>query len=264
MSRRLGQHFLIRGSVIQRIVRALDLRPGDSVLEIGPGKGALTRPLVAHPGPLLLVEKDFVLAEELRQRYSQEPHIQVRTGDFLDLPWSEIVSVLGSTFKVVSNLPYEAATAILVKLLSYAPPETSLVLMFQKEVGARLLAQPRTKDYGSLTVFCQVHAEVKSLIEVPPEAFRPPPKVRSQVLHLRIRKRPLVSTEDEPDFERLVQAGFAHRRKMLRQNLRAYFVSDAALEIEARLQKVQAAPTARAEELSVEQWLSLFKAPVSR
>ena len=114
MPRRLGQHFLVRSSVVHRIVNALDLKPGDPLLEIGPGKGALTRLLAQRSGKLLLVEKDLNLAEEMRERLAGEAKVQVRAGDFLEIPWSEIKRELGANFKVVSNLPYQAATAILI------------------------------------------------------------------------------------------------------------------------------------------------------
>ena len=259
MSRRpLGQHFLINRNVVNRIIQALDLSPDSHVLEIGPGKGALTGPLVHRVEKLLLVEKDPVLAEEVRNRLAGKGNVHVREGDFLTTPWEEISQELGAGFKIVSNLPYQAATAILTKLLSLASPSTTMVLMFQKEVADRLKANPRTKDYGSLTVFTQILSQVKPLLDVEPLAFRPPPKVWSSVLKFQLREEPLLPKSEHAMFELLLKTGFGHRRKMLRQNLRAYFSGETADQIEQRLSQVDASPLARAEELTVQQWVNLY------
>ncbi|MGH7829248.1 MAG: 16S rRNA (adenine(1518)-N(6)/adenine(1519)-N(6))-dimethyltransferase RsmA [Candidatus Binatia bacterium] len=261
MSRRLGQHFLVRRSVINRIVRALHLSATDRVLEIGPGRGALTAALSPRVEKLLAVEKDAALHDWLKGRFASHPGILLMRGDFLELAWSTVQETLGGGFKVVSNLPYEAATAILLKILREFPPSTELVLMFQKEVAERLLARPHTKDFGSLTVWTQIQAKVRPLFDVPPAAFIPPPKIHSTVLWFRLRDRPLVAPERFPNFERLLKAGFAHRRKMLRQNLRAFFQGETAEAIENRLREIEANPQARAEELSVEQWVRIFTEP---
>jgi 16S rRNA (adenine1518-N6/adenine1519-N6)-dimethyltransferase len=258
MRRPLGQHFLIRHSVVHRILRALELKSYDRVLEIGPGKGALTGSLAARVEKLLLVEKDEILAQEMRERLANREGVEIFAQDILKSPWDQIVERLGEDFKIVSNLPYQAATAILIKILTSAKPGTTMVLMFQKEVGDRILAHPHTKAFGSLTVFTQLFAKVRLLFEVPPLAFRPPPKVMSSVLKFRLREQPLLPSEKLPRFEQLLEKGFAHRRKMLRQNLREYFQGESAQDIEGRLVSVQASPQARAEELSTEQWLALF------
>ena len=259
MRRSLGQHFLIQRRAVQRIVQALELTGSESVLEIGPGKGALTGSLARHAGRLLLVEMDPFLADGVRGHFSQQDSVEVLTADFLELPFTEITSRLGKDFRVVSNLPYQAGTAILQKLLLHLSPESILVLMFQKEVGDRLLAGPGTKDYGSLSIFTQVLAKGRELFVVTPMAFRPPPQVDSVVVKLKIRSEPLVAMNELPKFENLIRAGFAHRRKMLRQNLKSCFAGETAEKIEDRLKAVGAAPGARAEELSVEQWVELYK-----
>jgi 16S rRNA (adenine1518-N6/adenine1519-N6)-dimethyltransferase len=259
MRRSLGQHFLIHRRAIQRILQALELSGSENVLEIGPGKGALTGSLARRAGRLLLVEKDPFLAEVVQQHFSSEDSVEILTADFLELPFEEITTRLGREFRVVSNLPYQAATAILQRLLLNVSPGTRLVLMFQKEVGDRLLAGPGTKDYGSLSIFTQVLAKGKVLFEITPMAFRPPPQVDSVVVKLKVRDQPLVAMEELPKFESLTRAGFAHRRKMLRQNLKTCFTGETAEAIEQRLKAVGASPGARAEELSVEQWVELYK-----
>lgn len=255
----LGQHFLINRRAVHRILQALELGPGDKVLEIGPGKGALTGPLLHRAGQVLLVEKDPFLAQWVSEHLKGRGNAEIMTADFLELPWEEITRRLGREFKVVSNLPYQAATAILQKLLHHLNPGAILVLMFQKEVGERLLAKPSTKDYGSLSVFTQVLARGRELFEISPMAFRPPPQVDSVVLKLKMRAVPLIPREETKELETLLRAGFGHRRKMLRQNLKSVFAGETASDIEARLNALGASGTARAEELSVEQWVELYK-----
>lgn len=255
----LGQHFLKRQTVIQRILRALDLKPEDRVLEIGPGRGALTLPLAEGVARLLLIEKDRELAAWLRERLAAFP-VEILEGDFLELPWEEVESRLGKKIKIVSNLPYNVGTAIFTRLLRAVAPGTEMVLMFQKEVGERLTAKPGTKAYGSLSIFTQLAAEVRTVCVVPPSAFHPPPKVESLVLKFRKREVPLLPPEEWEYFEVCLHDGFAQRRKMLRQNLRGFFGHASAAEIEARLSAVGAKTQARAEELSLEQWVALFKA----
>ncbi len=260
MPRYLGQHFLKRGAVINRILKSLKLGENDRVLEIGPGRGALTQPLADQVARLVLVEKDERLAAALAEKYAASDRVSVLAGDFLLLGWDEIAARLGADgYKIVSNLPYEASTAILVKLLENAAPATEMALMFQKEVAARIASPTRRKDYGSLSVFCQLTAEIRPLFDVPPAAFAPPPKVDSSVLHFRIRENPLIAKPDWPDFEALLQAGFRQRRKMLRQNLRTYFSGDTAEAVETRLETVGANRQARAEELDLEQWALLWR-----
>lgn len=245
--------------MVRRILQAMELSPEDSVLEIGPGKGALTGHLVRRVKKLLLVEKDPALSEEMSFRLQDHDNIEVINQDFLTMPWEEVKARLGENFKVISNLPYQAATAILIRLLKNVQPNSIMVLMFQKEVADRLLGKPHTKDYGSLTIFTQIFARVRVLFEVPPYAFRPPPRVMSTVLKFKLREEALLNSVELEEFESLLRAGFSHRRKMLRQNLRHFFSQQSAQDIEGRLQAVEASPKARAEELSVEQWLKMYR-----
>jgi 16S rRNA (adenine1518-N6/adenine1519-N6)-dimethyltransferase len=255
----LGQHFLVSERIIQKILGNFHLEPTDHVLEIGPGRGALTYPLVKKVEKLLLIEKDTELAERLRQQYHNFSNLEILDADFLNISFDQINSHLSPPYKIVSNLPYNVATPILTKLLLNVPPTTLMVLMFQKEVGDRLLATPHHKDYGSFTIFVQLFAEVRLLLTIGRSAFHPPPKIESSVLRFKIRDKPLLPFTDLEKFERLLKAGFGQRRKMLRQNLRPYFSGNSAEDIEDRLRAVEALPTARAEELSLSQWLSLFR-----
>ncbi|MCB1214915.1 MAG: ribosomal RNA small subunit methyltransferase A, partial [Deltaproteobacteria bacterium] len=237
---------------------ALDLKAGDKVLEIGPGSGAMTLPLAKQVAKFLVVEKDIRWVNFLREEL-QEPNIKICHEDFLHLDFGQVLEYLGQDFKVLSNLPYESSVAILLKLLEQVPPGTVMVLMFQKEVAMRLLAKPRSKDYGSLSVWVQVLADLTWIREVSPQAFYPPPQVDSGVLKI-IKKSDLPLPKGAlPALEQLLRSAFGKRRKMLRQNLRAFFKEKSAEEIEALLEKVGASPQARAEELSVTQWAQLLK-----
>lgn len=255
--RALGQHFLAKGAVVSAILRYLKLEDEDRVLEIGPGSGAMSFSLAKKIERLLLVEKDPRWAESLQEHLSSE-NVRVIAQDFLKLDFAQVSQFLGPKFKVLSNLPYESSVAIFLKLLEEVPGGTLMVLMFQKEVGKRLMARPKTKDYGSLSVYTQIRADLTCLREVGPEAFKPPPKVESVVLRVIKREKPLLNQEKLASLEKLLALGFARRRKMLRQNLKGYFVKDSAEGIEERLQKIGASPQARAEELSVEQWMALI------
>jgi len=259
MRQRLGQHFLTRGAVIHKILMNLQLQSNDSVLEIGPGRGALTLPLAKKVAKLLLVEKDPRLFQGMVDRFKDEPQVQILNRDFLDLDKEELRGLLGEEFKVVSNLPYQVSTAILVKLLKEVPLGTSMILMFQKEVADRLLAKPHTKAYGSLTIVVQSLATLRQVCVVPPSAFNPPPNVYSAVLSFRVRETPCLPPAEQDRFEKLLHEGFKQRRKMLRQLLRPSFAGEKAEAVEARLRQVGASEKARAEELSLEQWLALFQ-----
>jgi len=259
MRQALGQHFLTRGAVIHKILMNLQLHAGDQVLEIGPGRGALTIPLAEKVGKLLLVEKDPVLATAMETKFAESPQVKVVHRDFLEWDTAQFAEHFSGPFKVVSNLPYQVSTAILMKLLRAVPAGTLMVLMFQKEVADRLLAVPRSKAYGSLTIAAQSLADMKQICLVPPSAFSPPPKVHSTVLRVKLREKSYLPADEQDAFEALLHEGFKQRRKMLRQLLRAIFGGITAENIEQRLRSVGGTEKARAEELSLEQWLLLYR-----
>lgn len=260
MSRQaFGQHFLVNAGVIQKILDALDLSGENPVLEIGPGRGALTFPLlktIKDPKQLLLIEKDPRMVEFLQERFEDSAAPKLWQDDFLQVPWLKIVTQLGERFSVVSNLPYESSVAIFLRLLENLTTGSTMVLMFQKEVAERLQAKPGTKDYGSLSVYAQVFAQIKKLCLVSPNSFQPPPRVESMVLKIKTMLQPLLPLAEKDSFEALLRQGFAGRRKMLRQKFK-----DAGLKpavVEDCLQAVQASPQARAEEMSPEQWVAFY------
>ncbi len=251
--RALGQHFLLDLNLTARIARAAGDLDRGTVIEIGPGPGGLTRALLAAGARrLIVIERDerFLAAlEELAAVYSGR--LELLPGDALEID----AAALGEPpRKIVANLPYNISTALLLLWLEKIQAFESLTLMFQKEVADRLTARPRSKDYGRLSVLTQWLTEIRRLFDVPPRAFTPPPKVTSTVVQLIPRPEPLCPA-DKGCLERITATAFGQRRKMLRQSLRPLGRDVAALLAAAGIPE-----TARAEELSVEQFCALARA----
>jgi 16S rRNA (adenine1518-N6/adenine1519-N6)-dimethyltransferase len=248
----LGQNFLLDLNLTGRIARAAgDLTTG-SVIEIGPGPGGLTRALLLHGAKeVIVVERDdrcLAALEEISRAYPGRLHIIA--GDALA---ADVAKLGQAPRRIVANLPYNIATPLLIGWLTQATAFQSMTLMFQKEVVERLVAKPRTKDYGRLSVLTQWLSEPRRLFDVPPRAFTPPPKVTSSIVQIVPRPSPAYPAR-LADLERVTQAAFGQRRKMLRQSLRSLFG-----EAEAVLTELSIPPTARAEELSIEQFCALAR-----
>ena len=214
--RSLGQHFLADARVANRIVAAASLADSDLVLEIGPGAGVLTRRLLRRAGRVIAIELDARLAAQLPARLGHPPHLQVVHGDArrVDLP---PLTGHAASYKVVANLPYYAAAPIIRRFLEANPPPSSLVVMVQREVAAAMTAAPGTMSL--LSVATQFYAAPSVVAQVPPRAFRPPPKVSSTVVSLARRPAPAAPVSDVAAFFALVRAGFAAPRKQLRNSL---------------------------------------------
>jgi 16S rRNA (adenine1518-N6/adenine1519-N6)-dimethyltransferase len=229
--RALGQHFLRDQSIARRIaetaVQGAMKNHCQALLEIGPGKGAITDPILDELNqssprlPMILSERDRELAANWRVRAHMDPALHVAEGDFLDLAEQEWLSK--TPLAVASNLPYSAGTAIVIRLAHFPDKISIMVLMFQAEVAQRLRAEPGTKAWGSLSIWIQNQWEVKKLCSVPPGAFAPPPDVDSEVVVLTPRANPYVSIghseKERKLWDGLLKSAFAHRRKMLRSSL---------------------------------------------
>jgi 16S rRNA (adenine1518-N6/adenine1519-N6)-dimethyltransferase len=247
-----GQHFLRDTKVITKIVeKTCELyhqTHSQTLLEIGPGKGALTLPILESRSKfnrMILVEKDRAIANEWITLENQHA-LEVHSADFLDLEPTHYLST--SPITVVSNLPYSAGTAILLELLPHTDLIPAMILMFQKEVAERLYAKPKGKAWGSLSLHVQNLWEVEKLISVSPSAFIPPPDVDSEVVVLMPRAKPLIegSTEHSKAWDQLLRAAFTHRRKMLRSAVpKVYFEALIRAGID---------PTLRSDALTWEQW----------
>ena len=217
--KRFGQHFL-EAPWVAKLIERLDIGTGDTFLEIGPGRGALTRPLAARAARLIAVEIDRDLAADLASGAPANVHIVV--GDFLEVDVDEALRGTQPPVRVVGNLPYNVSSPILFKLLSQQDAGrrfSDATLMLQREVADRLTAVPGTSEYGALAIQVALHADVKRLMTLPPGAFRPPPKVTSAVVRLRFRP-PAADVGVPVLFEHLVRGIFHQRRKMLSNALK--------------------------------------------
>lgn len=248
--KRFGQHFLLDLNLTRRIARAAAPLGEGTVIEIGPGPGGLTRALLLEgAGRVVAVEVDA-------RAFGPLLELQAASDGRLDLLEADALKIeprdLGvAPRRIVANLPYNVSTALLVRWLHAANDITDMVLMFQKEVVDRLLAAPRTKDYGRLSVLAQHVCEVRRLFDVAPTAFVPPPKVTSAVARLTPRPRGERLADLKP-LERVTAAAFGQRRKMLRGSLAGLYPDPVAT-----LERLGLQPTARAEELSVADFVRL-------
>lgn len=247
----LGQNFLVNPRVRQRIVDACELQPDDVVLEIGPGKGALTRPLAARVKKVFAVEKDDYLAGQLQNEF-HETNVTVLHADVLAYPFDRLPDGL----KVIGNLPYNIATPIIEKVLAFRHKFPVFYMTVQMEYGRRLAARPCSKDYGSLSCFVQYYAQPQKLFRIPPSAFAPIPKVDSCFLSLRMRREPEGAASDlfDPFLFKLIRACFNQRRKTLKNALSSICSKE---RLEDLLLKLNINPMARAEELSVRDYVGL-------
>ncbi|MBE0499864.1 MAG: 16S rRNA (adenine(1518)-N(6)/adenine(1519)-N(6))-dimethyltransferase RsmA [Desulfuromonadales bacterium] len=249
--KRYGQHFLHERKFIDDILKAAQLTGTSRVLEIGPGLGALTDPLLLCGVHLLVMEVDRDIVARFRQR--TEPNLQVHEGDALRLDWRSILCE--PPYTLISNLPYNISSQILFRLLDERDLFIRAVLMFQKEVADRIVARPGSRNYGILSVLSQLYFDVRRVVAVPSGAFTPAPKVDSAVIELIPLAAPRYPMEDELFLRRVVKAAFAQRRKTLRNSLRTAGFS--AEEIASAAEVVGIDLTRRGETLALNEFTSL-------
>ena len=249
--KRFGQHFLHDRHIIGRIVAALDAKPNDRIVEIGPGKGALTRALLTRVARLDAVELDRDLIALLHAEWSAD-QLTLHNADALQFDFCRL-SGDGHRLRLIGNLPYNISTPLLFHLLDQAGCIEDMIFMLQKEVVERLHAAPGGKDYGRLSVMIQYRCAVEKLFDVAACAFTPPPKVDSSVVRLIPHATPPVAVDDLEQFSRTVRAAFASRRKMLRNNLKGLLSAE-------QMQALGIDPTRRAETLSLAEFAALSNA----
>jgi 16S rRNA (adenine1518-N6/adenine1519-N6)-dimethyltransferase len=247
--KRFGQNFLQDTGNIQRIVTAVHAQPGEHLVEIGPGQGALTEFLAASGCSLEVVELDRDLVPMLLAAYDSSPNFKLHSADALKFDYAAVAPPDGK-LRVVGNLPYNISTPLIFKLLENAALIKDMHFMLQLEVVNRLAASPGSKNWGRLGIMAQYHCQVESLFEVPPWAFSPAPKVQSAIVRLTPRESSPWPDCDEAVLRRVVQAAFAQRRKTLRNNLKGLI--DAS-ELEA----LGIDPGARAETLELKQFVEM-------
>lgn len=214
--KRFGQHFLTDPGVIDAIVQAIDPQPGDTIVEIGPGPGAITEPLARKAGQLHCVELDRDLAGALRRRFASTDNVSIHEADALKFDFCS----LGDSLRVVGNLPYNISTPLLFHLVDCRDCISDMYFMLQKEVVERMTAEPGTKAYGRLGIMLGCHLSVEALFDVGPECFDPPPKVVSAVVRLAPLGDERPQIDDEQLLGRLVATAFSQRRKTLRNALK--------------------------------------------
>ena len=256
--KQLGQHFLHEAGVVEKIVRAIDPAPGDRLVEIGPGAGALTVPLlrrilaVSAPTPpepaLTVIEFDRDLIATLERISAEVGALRIVHGDVLGVDLSALGG--GQPIRLVGNLPYNISSPILFHALEHAESIVDMHFMLQKEVVDRMAAEPGSKVYGRLSVMLQAHARVQALFRVPPGAFRPPPKVDSAVVRLVPRPAAEIGIDCPATFSRIVKAAFGQRRKTLRNALQD-------LCPPAWMEAVGIDPSDRAERIEVARFIAL-------
>ncbi len=250
--RRFGQNFLVAPGIIRKIIDAIGPRAGDTVVEIGPGLGALTEPLLERIDHLHVVEIDRDLIARLRQRFSPE-RLTIHEGDALEFDFATLKGP--GPLKIVGNLPYNISSPLLFHLVACAPLVYDMHFMLQKEVVDRMVADPGSREFGRLSVMLQYHYHMERMFVVPPGAFNPPPKVDSAIVRMIPRaigeKVGAGDTASDPVlFARVVTAAFSQRRKMLRNTLREFIN-------EADLAALGMVPTARAEDVAVADYVRL-------
>jgi 16S rRNA (adenine1518-N6/adenine1519-N6)-dimethyltransferase len=265
---KLGQHFLASDEAAERIVDALGDVSGATVLEIGPGRGAITEMLARRAQRLIAVEVDRVLSAQLRMQFALQPNVEIIEGDILTI---ELDTVFGpkpgmlrpgmafnpAPARVVGNLPYYITSDILLRLFDYHRYFSTIVIMVQKEVADRLAASPGSRDYGLLSATAQLYGRVEKLFTLPPEAFAPPPKVHSSVVRITIKPKIEALQVNEKGFIAFLKLSFAQKRKTLWNNLKMGYDETA---LRAALAKSGVKPTVRAEALSLEKSAALFRA----
>ncbi|AVR89351.1 16S rRNA (adenine(1518)-N(6)/adenine(1519)-N(6))-dimethyltransferase RsmA [Thauera aromatica] len=247
--KRFGQNFLSDPNIIRRIIDAIRPQAGESMVEIGPGLGAMTAPLIERLGHLHVVEIDRDLIARLRERYSPA-QLTIHEGDALKFDFASLGGEEEKPLRIVGNLPYNISTPILFHLAGFAERVKDMTFMLQKEVVMRMVAAPRTEEYGRLSVMLQYRFRMGRLFDVPPGAFRPAPKVMSSIVRMAPLPPEELGAQDEALLGRIVTAAFGQRRKTLKNTLRE-FVTEAdfeALGIDSGL---------RGEKLSLAQFVAI-------
>ena len=261
--RRFGQNFLVDANVVCRIINDVQPKTDETIIEIGPGRGALTGKLIESGARVVAIEFDRELVPQLQKQFPDAANFQLIEADALTVNFCDVIQP-AQTARVVANLPYNVGTAIIQKLIEQRKCISEMTLMLQREVVDRMMAEPGSSERGYLSVFVEAHCETEKLFDVAPPSFRPVPKVWSSVVRLRVRPSVAANVKDEELFWKVVSAGFAHPRKTILNNLR-----EAPEPIQELLKKRGGAsivlcdagipPLRRAETLAIEEWAQVVR-----
>ena len=253
----LGQNFLYDEELLETLVQSTGVTKADSVLEIGPGSGMLTKHLCPHAQKVLAVEVDHDIIPFLKVNTAAFSNLEIVEGDIRKQNLRELCGPLGENFLVIANIPYNITTPIFEALWESGLPIRQISVMIQKEVAEKLMAAPSTASYGLMSVKCQYYCTPRLECIVPAEKFTPPPKVDSAFVHLEMNKNRAAEVQNERRLFSLLRAGFNLRRKTLSNALRSAVEPET---LKAAMEQAGISPTARAEELSVEDWIRLANA----
>jgi 16S rRNA (adenine1518-N6/adenine1519-N6)-dimethyltransferase len=252
----LGQHWLHDDASLEAMVRAGEVKPSDTVVEVGPGLGTLTKKLVDIAENVIAIELDDLLAAGLSERVKAK-NLQVVHENILQYDFSQVKP----GYKVVANIPYYLTSNLIRTLLESSNPPSSMALLVQKEVAERIVATPGSMSILAISV--QFYAEAKLCELVPAQLFTPPPKVDSQIIQIKLRTKPLFNEVDVDEFFKIVRAGFSEKRKKLRSSLSGGLRLEKAM-VDEWLQRAKLKPEARAQELTLEEWFALYQSRVKQ
>jgi 16S rRNA (adenine1518-N6/adenine1519-N6)-dimethyltransferase len=251
-----GQHFLIDRNILNKIIQTANIREEDVVLEIGPGLGEMTAGLSKKAKKVIAVEIDSQLVEILKNKMKDYPNVEVIKGDILKLEFNKLLHQEKAPVIVVANLPYQISTPLLFRFSESKEAFSTFTLMLQREVAERLTAPPGRKEYGSLSVLTQSLFELSIRFFIKPSAFFPPPKVDSALVHMVWKEEPMIETNDEEWFKRVVKACFGYRRKTLVNALKHSGLT-LPESIESKMKEIGIDPRRRPETLSIQEFAKL-------
>jgi len=257
--KRLGQHFLVDPNILDKVIRTAQVGKEDVILEVGPGLGGMTLALAHDAKKVIAIEVDTKIVAILKEKVAGHRNIEVMESDILKVDFKQFFGMEGHPIKVVANLPYQISTPLLFRFIESKEAFSTFTLMLQKEVAERIVAPPGRKEYGPLSIFVQLFLDVSIRFHIKPSAFFPPPRVESAVVHMVWKEKPMIETNDEEWFKRVVRACFGHRRKTLMNALRHSELSIPE-SIGLRMEKIGIDPRRRPETLTIQDFASLAEA----
>jgi 16S rRNA (adenine1518-N6/adenine1519-N6)-dimethyltransferase len=257
--KRWSQHFLVDRNILNKVIRTAQVEKEDVVLEVGPGLGEMTLALARQVKRVIAIEIDPKLVAILNKKMKDYPNVEVVKGDILKVDFRQFLKREGHPIKVVANLPYQISTPLLFRFIESKEAFSTFTLMLQKEVAERMVAPPGRKEYGPLSIFIQMFSDVSIRFFIKPSAFFPPPKVESAVIHMVWKEKPMIETNDEEWFKRVVRACFGYRRKTLVNALKhsELFLPE---PVELKMEAIGIDPRRRPETLTIQEFAGLAEA----
>jgi 16S rRNA (adenine1518-N6/adenine1519-N6)-dimethyltransferase len=254
--KRWSQHFLVDRNILNKVIRTAQVEKEDVVLEVGPGLGEMTLALALQVKRVIAIEIDPKLVAILNKKMKDYPNVEVVKGDILKVDFRQFLKREGHPIKVVANLPYQISTPLLFRFIESKEAFSTFTLMLQKEVAERMVAPPGRKEYGPLSIFIQIFLDVSIRFFIKPSAFFPPPKVESAVVHMVWKEKPMIETNDEEWFKRVVRACFGYRRKTLVNALKhsELFLPE---PVELKMEAIGIDPRRRPETLTIQEFAGL-------